>query len=214
MTRQHANASLTTPRRLRALTSSIVIAALAGISSTASAESIIKNPGDHPDYKVELEPHGVLGWGHLYHGQGLGVGLRVTIPIVQNGFIKSINNSVGISFGADWIRYSDCYYHDKNVGYGCGASYFTLPVTMQWNFWLTPKWSVFGEPGLYIYHGIYDDDYCNVPKGDKGRFCGYPTRTGVDVAFYAGARFHFNETVALTMRLGYPSSSVGVSFLF
>ena len=184
---------------------------MCGVGDTASAQSIIKNPGDHPTYAVELEPHLTLGWGHLYRGNGLGVGGRVSIKIVENGFVKSINNSVAIGLGLDWLRYGDCYYYDRrgrNVAYGCGASYFVLPVVMQWNFWLSPKWSVFGEPGLYVYHGVYDN-YC-------GAFadCSYPTRTSVDFAFYAGGRFHFSDTVALTMRLGYPTASVGVSFFF
>jgi hypothetical protein len=32
------------------------------------------------------------------------------------------------------------------------------------------------------------------------------------IAFWAGARYHFSEKVALTMRVGWPSVSVGVSF--
>jgi hypothetical protein len=28
----------------------------------AHAEGIIKHPGDHPSYGVELEPHGLLAW--------------------------------------------------------------------------------------------------------------------------------------------------------
>jgi hypothetical protein len=189
------------------------MAASIGAPSTAHAESIIKNPGDHPDYAVELEPHLALGWGHLYRGNGLGLGLRASIPIVKNGFVPSINNSVAISFGFDWLRYGGCYYFggrgNDRRSYGCGASYFILPVAMQWNFWLTPNWSVFGEPGLYIYHGTFDD-YCD-PLFPG---CTYPTRTGIDFAFYAGGRYHFNETLALTMRIGYPSLSVGLSFLF
>lgn len=185
---------------------------VAATSTDARAESIIKNPGDHPSYSVELEPHVVFGWGHLYAGSGgFGLGGRVTIPIVDNGFVKSINNSVGISFGLDWIRYSSCYYYDnrRNFRYGCGASYFVFPVAMQWNFWLTTRWSVFGEPGLYIYHGVYDN-YCD--PAFVG--CTYPTRTGIDFAFYAGGRFHFNEKISLTMRIGYPTLSVGASFFF
>jgi hypothetical protein len=199
--------------RMRPLFVSVLAAAslLACTGGVAEAQSIIKTPGDHPNYKVELEPHLALGWGHLYHGNGLGVGARISIPIVENGFISSINNSVAIGFGLDWIRYSDCYYYDvrgrDRFGYGCGASYFVFPAVMQWNFWLTPRWSVFGEPGLYVYHGVYDD-YCTLPG------CTYPTRTGVDIAFYVGGRFHFNDTIALTMRLGYPTSSVGLTILF
>jgi hypothetical protein len=186
-------------------------ALVAAASSPAHAQSIIKNPGDHPDYKVELEPHGVFGWANHWASNGFGLGLRATIPIVQNGFVKTINNSVGISFGLDWLRYDGCYYYDRRAGrydgYGCGASFFLVPVTMQWNFWLTPKWSVFGEPGLYVYHGVFDD-YCDP------RFigCTTPSRTSVGPALYAGGRFHFSDTVSLTMRLGYPSISLGVSF--
>jgi hypothetical protein len=186
--------------------------ALATAAATpARAESIIKNPGDHPDYKVELEPHGLFGWANLYRDNGFGVGARASIPIVQNGFVKTINNSVAISFGLDWLRYSGCYFYDRRGGrydgYGCGASFFIFPVAMQWNFWLTPKWSVFGEPGLYVYHGVFDD-YCD----NQFVGCAAPTRTSVQPAFYAGGRFHFNDSISLTMRIGYPTLSVGVSF--
>jgi hypothetical protein len=188
-----------------------VVALACSAEAPASAQSIIKNPGDHPNYRVELEPHLNFGWAH-YRGSGLGVGARASIVVVDNGFVSSINNSVAISFGLDWLRYGDCYYYDYRYGsrgYGCGASYFMFPVAMQWNFWLSPKWSVFGEPGLHIYHGVWDD-WCdpNLPG------CSAPTRTGVDFAFWAGGRFHFSETVALTMRIGYPTFSIGVSFLF
>jgi hypothetical protein len=183
---------------------------LAASSREARAESIINNPGDHPKYSVELEPHGVLGWAHLYADNGLGIGGRVTIPIVDNGFVKTINNNVGISFGLDWVHYSGCYYYAYRgafrTDYGCGASYLMIPVAMQWNFWLHPKWSVFGEPGLYIYHGMFDN-YCDGIAG-----CAYPTRTSVEPAFYVGGRFHFSDKASLTMRLGWPTASVGVSF--
>lgn len=197
--------------RLAGLAAAAAIVSLTCTPSDARAESIIKTPGDHPKYSVELEPHALLGWGHLYADKGLGLGARLTIPIVENGFVPSINNSVGITFGADWLRYGGCYYYAYNgrarTDYGCGASFFLFPVAMQWNFWLTPQWSVFGEPGLYVYHGVFDDTFCvNLPG------CGYPTRTSVDLAFYAGGRFHFSDKVSLTMRIGYPTISIGASF--
>lgn len=188
---------------------SLLLVALVALGSArdARATSIIKSPGDHPDYHVEIEPHLLLGWAHLYHDNAVGVGARFTIPIVDNGFVKTINNSVGISFGLDWLHYGGCYYRYRGRDYGCSANYFLFPVAMQWNFWLTEKWSVFGEPGLYIYHGSFDDDYCNgVPN------CDTPSHTSVEPAFYVGGRFHFNDTVAITLRLGYPTLSFGVSF--
>lgn len=197
------------------LLAAVTFAATTLSSAPAHADSIIKNPGDHPDYSVELEPHALLGWGHLYAGNGIGIGGRATVPIVQNGFVKTINNSVGITFGLDWLRYSGCYYRGwrgRNgvvTDYGCGASYFLFPVAMQWNFWLTEKWSVFGEPGLYVYHGVFDN-YCDPNVFGPG--CTYPSRTSVDFAFYAGGRYHFNDKISLTMRIGYPTISIGASF--
>jgi hypothetical protein len=38
-------------------------------------------------------------------------------------------------------------------------------------------------------------------------------RTRALPAIYAGGRFHFTEHITLTMRVGHPTASVGVSFL-
>jgi hypothetical protein len=189
-----------------------LVVATAATATPASAQSIIKTPGDHPNYAVELEPHLNFGWANLYASSGVGAGLRASIPIVQNGFIPTINNSIAISFGLDWIRYSGCYYGSgvfaNGNDIGCGASFFLLPVTMQWNFWLTPRWSVFGEPGLYVYHAVFDN-FCDT----RFKGCVEPTHTGIGFAGYVGGRLHFNDTVALTLRVGYPTISLGVSFL-
>ena len=93
----------------------LVVFVAFGTAQDAHAESIIKSPGDHPKYHVELEPHVLLGWARLYQDNGLGIGGRFTIPIVDNGFVKTINNSVGISFGLDWLRYGGCYYRFRGV---------------------------------------------------------------------------------------------------
>jgi len=66
-----------------------------------------------------------------------------------------------------------------------------VPVVFQWNFWLASHWSVFGEPGL--------------------AFCGGGRCTAVPI-LYAGGRFHITEHIALTLRVGYPDFSFGVSF--
>lgn len=158
------------------------LAAVLGTTAgnAAADESIIKNPGDHPDYRFEAEPHGLIGFaGPFEQGRGdFGAGFRGTIIIVDNGFIKSINNSVGIGFGGDlFFRHGTLF----------------IPVVMQWNFWLSTHWSVFFEPGIGF-----------SPNAFRGGVI-HPT-------FYLGGRYHFNEKVSLTMRLGYPVSSIGASF--
>jgi hypothetical protein len=135
-------------------------------------------------------------------GNGLGVGFRGSIVIVDNGFVQTINNSVAISFGLDWVHYDvddwcDDWPGNGNCDWDDDANIMWLPVAMQWNFWLSENWSVFGEPGLALRFNDehYDDDL------------------DLDFVFYAGGRYHFGEDVSLTMRLGWPSSlSVGVSF--
>lgn len=159
-----------------------LVCSMVTVATSASAdESIIKNPGDHPDYRFEAEPHGLLGFGGPFErgGTDFGAGFRGTIIIVDNGFVKSINNSVGIGFGGDlFFKHGTLF----------------IPVVMQWNFWLSTHWSVFGEPGIGFSPNAYRD------------------RDAVHPVFMLGGRYHFNERVSLTLRLGYPAFSVGASF--
>jgi hypothetical protein len=69
---------------------------------------------------------------------------------------------------------------------------------MQWNFWLSRQWSVFGEPGLGL---RYQGD----PRGHKLHL-DFPE-------LYAGGRFQLADTVTITLRAGFPTFSAGVSFL-
>ncbi len=182
------------------------------VSASAFADDTIKSPGDHPDYHFEIEPHGLLGLGFRYGGVGVGVGARFSIPIVKNGFIPTINNSVAISFGADFLHYGGCFNGFNGFdGYSCSANYLFFPVVMQWNFFVAERWSVFGEPGIVPFYGIYDDVCGNGKNQVKG--CDNPSHFSVTPALYVGGRYHFNEHTALTMRIGYPDVSIGVSFM-
>jgi len=179
----------------------------------ASAQSTIKHPGDRTAYNFEAEPHlnlGLLDPPGFGGGTGWGVGFRGTVEILHNGFIPKLNNSVGIGFGLDYLRYDgwqgprgQC----ENFTTGPAGvpictrvsgrnhvNYFFLPLVMQWNFWLHRKWSVFGEPGVALY---FDDGHLDFAP----------------FVLYAGGRYHFTDRVTLTMRIGYPSFSLGVSFL-
>jgi hypothetical protein len=194
----------------------------------ASADTIIKNPNP-PKYSVEIEPK--LNFNYFlfenYGGRAWGPGVRASIPLMSPGFIKTINNSVAISFGLDIMRYEgneyfywygycqrnprDCpgYYY----GYDTGFWALHFPVTMQWNFFITDKWSVFGEPGITLRHALYSDyPWCGPSYYDPRYGNCYRDRTSVFFTFYAGGRFHFSEKLALTMRLGHPTAfSIGLS---
>jgi hypothetical protein len=128
----------------------------------------------------------------VYADAGFGAGGRFSIPIVENGFIPSLNNSVAITFGVDALYFGSC-------GGPCSAWFLDFPVALQWNFFVAQHWSVFGEPGLVVGHGFLSGAYP------------FP-ETWVYPAFFAGGRYHLSDTVSLTMRVGYPTSSFGVSF--
>jgi hypothetical protein len=180
------------------------------LSVRAHADTgIIRNPGDHSRYSFEAEPHLLLG---LFDppgpadGTGLGLGFRGTVTLVDNGFVPTINNSVGIGFGADLVHYGggrQICVTDSGPSHVTACSNtdsvneLWIPVVMQWNFFLSRQWSVFGEPGLAM-------RYQSVPG---------VRNLSVDPQLYLGGRWHFSDQMTLTMRLGYPTFSVGVSFM-
>ncbi len=182
-----------------------LVAALAAVTIPSLAEArdeTIRQPGEHPDYHVDVEPHGVLGWGFYdwgYYGPfGFGGGVRISMPLCKNCFIPKINNNVAISFGGDFVFY-------PFVPNGAVVpTYLMLPVAMQWNFFVAKKWSVAAEFGFAPSFGVfYDYNACN---GACHNWAIWPD-------FGVVGRYHFNDKVALTMRLGYPEFfNIGVSF--
>jgi hypothetical protein len=153
---------------------------LAPAVARADEHSTIRQFGDHPGYFFEAEPHAILGFGTPFDeaSGSFGLGFRGTFHIAD-GFIPTLDDSVGVGVGLDFAP-------DRNR--------VLVPIVMQWNFWLSTHWSVFGEPGFAIVSG--------------------PTPRSFDpFIFYGGGRYLFTPNIALTMRIGYPDISVGVSFL-
>lgn len=130
------------------------------------------------------------------YGRSVAVGGRYAIPIVQNGFVPSINNAVYITFGADLYT---AVYRAPNGDFYRGAG-LGIPLTLAWNFYFTDEWSAFGEAGINGYIG-------------EGFFRGYGFEPGAAwIATAAGGRYHMNEKMALILRVGFPYSSFGVEF--
>ncbi|MEP7049929.1 MAG: hypothetical protein ABJB12_06230, partial [Pseudomonadota bacterium] len=136
-------------------TQTCVVLGLLAVSTVASAQnrSEIKEPGNHAKYAWELEPHLVVRWNDGYtpcNNTGFGPGVRATIPFLDNGPIPKINNNMGIGFGLDWAHSSigRCgRYYNGTTYYGnnFSADIWSVPVVVQWNFFLLRRLSVFGE---------------------------------------------------------------------
>ena len=205
-------------RALRTTTVALGAAAI-GLGASA-AEAQIKRPGAHTKYFVELEPHFLLQWDEEPFGgdEGIGLGLRATIPFIDNGPIRTINNNMGIGFGLDWAHFDDpCFFRafDRRFfvrDFDCTANVFWLPAVVQWNFFLTPAISVFGEAGLGIEHArVSYEFWCNTPGG---RICDLDdSDTDVEFLIFGGARFMVSDHIGFLVRLGRPYLSLGASFL-
>ena len=187
---------------IRVLSLILAVFALSVTIRAHADTSIIKNPGDHSRYYFEPEPHLILGYVDApgtASGAGIGAGFRGTVVLVNNGFVRTINNSVGIGFGVDWVHYG--HRNDWCNPQGCysngSVNNLWFPVVMQWNFFLSRQWSVFGEPGLAIRYSGWEGGH----------------DTQLEPAMYVGGRWHFSDSMTLTMRLSYPTVSVGLSFM-
>jgi len=197
----------------RGLLSFVVGAALTLAAARSHAQNTIRNPGDRPDTALELEPHVVLGpfdppGPGPGSDAGFGAGVRASFEVVRNGFIGKLNDSVALGVGLDVLEYDgeargDCERFEPGLNgtqictevSGSGSpAYYLVPVVMQWNFWLSRRWSVFGEPGLLLRY--VNDDFGVTP-----------------FVIYGGGRLHFGDNVALTLRVGYPTFSLGISLL-
>ena len=185
-----------------------------GLSSAAMAETVIRRPGQHPQYGFEIEPHLAIDWiDSHWTGEGIGPGIHFAIPIMHQGPITSINNNMAIKFGADLTFGNGCYwgrypnYYSRNY---CDSTSLMLPVALQWNFYVTDIIVPFGEVGMAIRHTWWDYDGPCV----DGR-CGWD-ESDTYALFYmeAGAKFMFGRNAGLTVRMGYPHVTVGASILF
>ncbi|NUP07475.1 MAG: hypothetical protein HOW73_15605 [Polyangiaceae bacterium] len=174
----------------------VCVGAMAAVSANEAAAQNIKTPNGHTDYRAEVEPHfalaifrrGLIAFdGHKkdpYFGvPGVGGGLRASIEVADPAFIPKLNNTIAISFGMDVTTCDVC--HNDAVLY--------FPVALQWNFFFSKEWSAYGEVGPMI-------------RADLG------DQVLPDLYVAAGGRYQFNDTVALTARLGYPFFTFGVSF--
>jgi hypothetical protein len=189
-----------------------------------AAAQVIKQPGAHPHYSFELEPHLTVQWdggGPAYFGrEGVGLGLRASIPLFHNGPIDTINNNMAITFGLDWVHFGyDRARACRDIrDFYCDGDYsanaFWLPVALQWNFFVHKRISVFGEVGLAILHETWS--WARPCAGTPNGFCDYrdSDTSLVNFVFYPGARFMVSDTIGFTVRLGYPHLTLGASFLF
>jgi hypothetical protein len=174
----------------------------------ASADVVVRVEGPRPPrddasaYPIEIEPHFSFGPENVYGVAGIGAGLRVGVPLVR-GSLGAAPDNLAVTFGADVLHYENCFY-----GNDCGANYLMAPVAAQWNVFVARRVSLFAEAGAFLYKGWFNG--CG--PGD-GPACSAPRDFGLLPTLAIGGRLHFDNATAFTLRLGYPTTTFGLSFM-
>lgn len=138
----------------------------------------------------DVSPHtrkpefSVLAYFPWYYGFGIGVTGRFAIPIVQNGFISTLNNSVSIEPGLA-IEYA-------SYG-GFGYTLVTPYVLGIWNFYFTEQLRAYGGIGVGAHIG--------------GDYAG--SRLYIDPV--VGGYYKLNPTLSLRGEIGYGGPKFGIS---
>jgi hypothetical protein len=185
--------------------------ALLAMADTASAQdrAVLHEESNVEPYEgstyhpLEIESHLTFGPDNVYGSSGFGGGLRLSVPLVGDDH-GSFSDDLAISFGADVLHYNGCFFGEK-----CGANYLSLPVAVQWNVWLVSRRvSVFAEAGLFAYKGWF---HACSPAADPG--CLAPSDNGVLPTLALGGRVRVGTSIAFVARVGYPTTTLGFSFL-
>lgn len=183
------------------IAAALSLAALWSDPGAARADHQIDRPftGARP---FQLEFHGGLSW----YGFGFAGGARFGIPIVENGFIPTLDNAVYLNFGGDFYFVDDRRCRIIRGGAACEVGGYGVavgfPVALHWEFYFSDTWSAFAELGFQVYlpPSLFRDGYVD-----------YYDHVGAWVIAAVGGSLHLGDVVALTLRVGNPYVSFGIT---
>jgi hypothetical protein len=146
-------------------------------------------------------------WGVADPGpvDGLGVGARLTFPLVPEGVLHSpgVKDELTLEVGADFVHYSaEVGFYPAYVDYSWNGLLAVGGVA--WNFWLTPRFALYPKLDLGWWFGWY--------RGWDDRF-GY-ARRDFDGVFLQGAvgLVYRLRSAAFRLELGTGLLRIGVAF--
>jgi hypothetical protein len=171
-----------------------VIATLLLAAAPARAEEPVLTKGS------TVAVWGILGW-----DDSAGLGVSGQIPVVPEGFIHDpgfkARDSLDVDFGLDYLGY---WQHFSSGPYSYGVSTLSLHGGVIWNFWVTPKVSLYPKLGLGYTFAHY--------TGDTS--AGHADYSGLYPELAGGVLYRTASGVDLRAELGWAGLKLGVGFRF
>jgi hypothetical protein len=165
----------------------------------AGAPARAHESGDIHDLSAHERPKTASGLLYVPWFRGIGIGLKlgVEIPIVPEGFIPRLNDSISIE-PAFSIAYTN-YYAYSDVS----TTNYVAAVGGLWSFWLKSDLRVYGAVNLGVNIYSYHWDHGNNGHADNN------VEPYVELA--GGVFYKLNERVALRGEVGWYGPRGGVS---
>ncbi|MFK7987149.1 MAG: hypothetical protein AB8I08_14080 [Sandaracinaceae bacterium] len=140
--------------------------------------------------------------GVSFFGFGLATGARFGIPLLHEGLLPDFEDALYFNVGFDFYfvqnrrnRFNGSHAYGGALG---------LPFTVQWQVYLDANWTVFAELGaqVFLHPRLFDDG-----TGD-------PLEPGYFVVAAAGIGYRIADILQLTLRVGTPYASLGLTVEF
>ncbi len=133
-------------------------------------------------------------YAYSYYGFPLGLSGRYYFPVLNDGFVPTINDSFGLEFGADLALYSR----------GGFSTFLAIPIEAMWALHFFPKFAAYLKLGAAIEFRL--GRACARDECFEGLGVGaYPIGT-------LGFWYAFTDVVRFRLELGYPWVKIGLGF--
>ncbi len=134
------------------------------------------------------------GWG--FGWRPLGLGVRASLPLLHNGLLPDVNDSLGLEVGADLSFWA----------FSRWATFLDIPVELKWSLYLVPKVAVFLKLGIAL--------EMQFGQGCWGNTC-YGSSFFVPVPVAAvGLAAQMTSKISLRLEFGYPWFKIGIGVPF
>jgi hypothetical protein len=135
------------------------------------------------------------GFGGVFPG---GIGGRFYFPLLHDGFLPGVNDSLGLEVGADLSFYA--YWRNAPLGLS-----LAVPFEAMWQLHVLPRLAAYLKLGVALDFGFANTCSPNGYCGPNGYIWPFVVATG-------GLAVQLTQAIALRLEVGYPWLRLGLGF--